>query len=276
MKKYMERFLLNGRVIVVTGAAGLLGIMHVKAILEAGGIPILIDINQAKLDEVIANLKKEYPENQIYGYVGDITDREDIEKIKEDILEKVGHVDGLINNACNNPQMKGCKKGVGRFETFSREEWNQDLDVGLYGAVCCSQVFGEIMAEQGNGVILNIASDLGIIAPNQNLYRNEALSEEEQPKKPVTYSATKWGLIGVTKYLSTYWAEKNVRANAVAFGGVFNFQNVEFLKRIKELIPLGRMASKDEYIGSIIYMLSDASSYMTGSVVIVDGGRTAW
>lgn len=272
----MDKFRLDNRVIVITGAVGLLGIMHVKAVLEAGGISVMIDIYQEKIDEAIENLKKEYPESEIYGFVADITDREKVEAVQMQILEQVGHVDGLINNACNNPQMQDTKKGVGRFETMTHDEWNQDLAVGLYGAVCCSQVFGETMSKQGGGVILNIASDLGIIAPNQNLYKCEGLSEEEQPKKPVTYSATKWGLIGVTKYLSTYWADKNVRANAVAFGGVFNFQNVEFLKRVQELIPMGRMAARDEYIGSIIYLLSDASSYMTGSVVTVDGGRTAW
>ena len=222
------------------------------------------------------DLKQEYPNSKICGYVGDITDRASIEKIKEELLEKIGHIDGLINNACNNPKMKDANKGIGRFETFSHEEWNNDLEVGLYGSVCCSQIFGEIMAKQCGGVIINVASDLGVVAPNQNLYKVEGFAEEEQPKKPVSYSAIKWGLIGITKYLSTYWAEKNVRANAVAFGSVFNFQNLEFIKKVKELIPMGRMADQDEYIGSIIYLLSDASSYMTGTVVIVDGGRTAW
>lgn len=126
------------------------------------------------------------------------------------------------------------------------------------------------------GVILNISSDLGVIAPNQNLYRIDGETEENQPKKPVTYSVVKWGLIGLTKYLSTYWADKNVRSNAVAFGGVYNNQSEEFLKRVTELIPMGRMASKDEYMSSVIYLISEASSYMTGALVNIDGGRTAW
>lgn len=276
MENYMNRFRLDNRVIVITGAAGFLGIMHVKAVLEAGGIPVLIDIDQGKMDEVLAKLKREYPEKVILGYVANITNKRSLERIRDDVLSKIDHIDGLINNACNNPKMKDTQKGLGRLEMLSHKEWGQDIEVGLYGAVCCSQVFGQVMANRCNGVILNIASDLGVIAPNQNLYMCEGLLDEEQPKKPVTYSVVKWGLIGLTKYLSTYWSDSGVRSNAVAFGGVFNSQSKEFLNKIKELVPMGRMAKRDEYVGSIIYLLSDASSYMTGSVVTVDGGRTAW
>ena len=130
-------------------------------------------------------------------------------------------------------------------------------------------------SERG-GVILNISSDLGVIAPDQRIYRKEGLKDDEQTVKPITYSVIKHGLIGMTKYLATYYAEKGVRANAVCPGGVFNGQDSEFLSKLTNLIPLGRMADADEYKSTVLYMLSDASSYMTGSTVIVDGGRTCW
>ena len=132
------------------------------------------------------------------------------------------------------------------------------------------------MAKQGRGVILNISSDLGIIAPDQRIYRKEGLKEEEQTIKPVTYSVIKHGLIGLTKYLATYYAKKGVRCNALCPAGVFNGQDDEFLKKLTNLVPMGRMADKEEYKSTILYMLSDASSYMTGSTVVVDGGRTCW
>lgn len=140
----------------------------------------------------------------------------------------------------------------------------------------CSQVFGSIMAKQNKGVILNISSDLGIIAPDQRIYRKDGLKEEEQMVKPVTYSVIKHGILGLTKYLATYWAQKGVRANSLCPAGVFNNQNEDFLGKLTNLIPMGRMADSDEYKGTILYLVSDASSYMTGATVIVDGGRTCW
>ena len=139
-----------------------------------------------------------------------------------------------------------------------------------------SREIGKRMAENGGGVILNIASDLGIIAPNQRIYRKEGVAENEQPVKPVTYSVEKHGLIGLTKYLATYWAKNGVRVNAIAPGGVYNNHNDAFVQKLTNLIPLGRMADKDEYKAAILFLISDASSYMTGTTLIIDGGRTAW
>ena len=264
MQSCLEKFSLNNHVIVITGAAGLLGQMHTRAVLDAGGMPVMLDIDESRLKNVLVGLKAEYPGANIEGFVCSITDKDDLTEICEQLNEKYGRIDGLINNACHNPTMKESVKGDGRFEKMTYQEWLDDSEIGIYGSICCSQVFGGYMAKHGGGVILNIASDLGIIAPNQ------------QPKKPVTDSTIKWGLLGLTKYLATYWADKNVRSNALAFGGVYNNQGEPFLSRVKEQIPLGRMANKDEYMGSIVYMLSDASSYMTGAVVSIDGGRTAW
>lgn len=276
LKNCMDSFSLRNKVIIITGAAGFLGRMHCRAVIEAGAVAVLIDVNSDKLMDAKVELQNQYPKACIESFNCSITEKGELCKIRDFLERKFHRIDGLVNNACNNPTMKSTETGQGRFESLTYAQWLGDSEVGLYGSICCSQVFGSYMSNHGGGVIVNIASDLGIIAPNQNLYRVEGESEENQPKKPVTYSTVKWGLIGLTKYLSTYWADKNVRANALAFGGVFNHQNEEFLQRVIELIPMRRMAEKDEYMGSLVFMLSSASSYMNGAVLSIDGGRTAW
>ena len=147
----------------------------------------------------------------------------------------------------------------------------------LTGAFLCSQVFGAAMVKDGKGgVILNIASDLSVFSPDQRLYRKQGLADNMQPVKPVTYSVIKAGLIGLTRYLATYWADDKVRCNALSPGGVFNGQGDEFVQRLSSLIPLGRMASKDEYRAAVQFLCSDASSYMNGQNMVIDGGRSAW
>lgn len=274
----MSKFELNNRVIIITGGAGFLGRKHAEAILDGGGIPVLIDISQESLERAKEELLKEYPEGVIEIYRADIKDRNAMEQLAKDVCEKHFHIDGLINNAANNPKVEGNAKNMKniRFEDFPIEMWLDDISVGLTGAFVCSQVFGSIMAKQNKGVILNISSDLGIIAPDQRIYRKDDLKEEEQMVKPVTYSVIKHGILGLTKYLATYWAQKGVRANSLCPAGVFNNQNEDFLGKLTNLIPMGRMADSNEYKGTILYLLSDASSYMTGATVIVDGGRTCW
>jgi NAD(P)-dependent dehydrogenase (short-subunit alcohol dehydrogenase family) len=164
-----------------------------------------------------------------------------------------------------------------RFEAFPVPQWQMEIAVGLTGAMLCSQIFGGAMAKRGNGVILNIASDLGVIAPDQRLYRQPNIArDEEQPVKPVTYSVIKHGLIGLTKYLATYWADQGVRVNAISPGGVFNNQDPAFVERLTRLIPMGRMARVDEYWAAVQFLCSDASSYMTGQNIVMDGGRSVW
>ena len=150
------------------------------------------------------------------------------------------------------------------------------MAVGLRGAFLCSQVLGSKMAEQGKGVIINISSDLGLIGPDQRLYEKKGLPEDQQPVKPVTYSVIKSGLIGLTRYLATYWATENVRCNAICPGGVENNQPIDFLEKVSKKIPMGRLAKIDEYQGTIVWMLSDSSSYLNGAIIPIDGGRTAW
>lgn len=266
----LDKFKLNNKICVITGGAGLLGRKHAEAVLDAGGIPVLLDISKEKIDEAVSSLKGSG------GFEVDITDKEQLEETKKKIMEKYGRIDILINNAANNPKMEEGNKSWSRFENFPENVWQDDLNVGLKGAYLCSQVFGSVMAEKGTGVILNISSDLGLIAPDQRIYRKEGLLEEEQPAKPVTYSVVKHGLIGLTKYLAAYWAYKGVRVNAICPGGVYNNQDEKFVLKLANLIPMGRMADKDEYKSAILFLISDASSYMTGSVVSVDGGRTCW
>lgn len=141
--------------------------------------------------------------------------------------------------------------------------------VGLTGAFLCSQVFGTAMAQRDTGVILNIASDLSVMAPDQRLYRREGLPEEQQPVKPVTYSVIKTALVGLTRYLATYWADRGVRVNALSPGGVYNGQGDEFVTRLTNLIPMGRMADRDEYRGVVQFLCSDASRYLTGQNIVI-------
>lgn len=276
-QKSPSGFDLRDRVIVITGGAGLLGVKHAEAIASEGGIPILVDLNKKLALQNAASLSKNF-NVQALGAKVDITRKDDLEKLCDRILGQFGRVDGLINNAANNPKVEddGRDNEWSRFENFPLEIWEKDLAVGLKGAFLCSQVFGRIMAQQGKGVIVNISSDLGLVAPDQRLYKKEGVPDDRQPVKPVTYSVVKTGLIGLTRYLATYWADSGVRVNTLCPGGVEAGQSEEFKERLHSKIPMGRMADKDDYKGAILFLVSDASSYMTGSTLTVDGGRTCW
>lgn len=269
-------FQLNCRVSFITGGAGMLGSIHAAVIAEAGGWPVIADINEEKAIAVANDITKKYGVKSL-GVRVDITQKKDIERVTEIVLKKMGKIDILINNAANNPIVKKDSDTLAvRFEDFTVEQWNSDVSVGLTGAFLCSQVIGKIMAKRDGGVILNISSDLGVIAPDQRLYTKEGLAPENQAVKPVTYSVVKHGIIGLTKYLATYWADRNIRANTLLPGGVHDGQSEEFLNKIHDRIPMGRMADKDEYKGAVLFLVSDASIYMTGANLIVDGGRTCW
>lgn len=274
----IDKFMIPGHIVVITGGAGLMGYNHAEAVLSGGGIPVLLDISEDALGFAKGRLAEKFPAGEIMTYRADITDRVALETVRDELLEKYGYIDALINNAANNPKMEGNAKNMGAitFENFPLSMWAADIAVGLTGALFCSQVFGGQMAKQKSGVILNISSDLGVIAPDQRIYRKPGLRDEDQTVKPVTYSVIKHGLIGLTKYVATYWAEKGVRCNALCPAGIENGQDESFIRKLTNLVPMGRMATKDEYQGTVLYMISDASAYMTGATVIVDGGRTCW
>lgn len=278
MQTIFDRFSIQGKVCIITGGAGLLGRQHAIAVIEGGGIAVLIDISEDALLNAKEYLNHLYPGVEIDTYKADITKEAELITVREEIIGERGHIDILINNAANNPKMEEASKNLGniRFDNFPMSIWNEDIAVGLTGAFLCAKVFGKAMEDKEHGVILNISSDLGIIAPDQRIYRKEGVAEENQTIKPVTYSVIKHGLIGLTKYLATYWADKNIRVNAVCPAGVENGQGEEFIKKLTNLVPMGRMANVDEYQCTVLYMISDASSYMTGSTVIIDGGRTCW
>ena len=272
-----SKFSLKNKVVIVTGGCGFLGLKHAEAIIEADGIPILLDVDQSIINKSVSYLKNLYPYASINGYVVDITSETSIAEARNKILENYKKIDVLINNAANNPKMEG--DGLTnwtRFENLPDEIWNKDIAVGLTGAFYCSRIFGAAMTKNIGGVILNISSDLGLIAPDQRIYRKDGIPDELQPVKPVTYSVIKHGLIGLTKYIATYWASKGVRCNVLCPGGVFNNQPDDFMQKLTNLIPLNRMADKDEYKSAVVFLCSDASSYMTGSVITIDGGRTCW
>ena len=272
----LQKFYLNGKVCIITGGAGFLGEMHAEAIMEANGIPVLLDINQERIDKVVSTLKEKY-QKDIAGFHADITNKKDLEGIREKIISRYNRIDVLINNAANDLKIEDKRDNDwSRFENFPEKIWDDDLNVSLKGAFFCSQIFGSYMVQRKKGVIVNISSDLGIIAPDQRIYREEGLPEEKQKTKPVSYSVAKHGLLGLTKYLATYWARQGIRVNTLCPSGISNHQEEAFVKRLTNLIPMGRMAQRDEYKSTLIFLISDASSYMTGSTVIVDGGRTCW
>ncbi len=275
--KTKDIFGIEGKVVVITGAAGLLGEKHAEAIASFGGIPLLLDVRKKEVDQLAARIREEYGVVS-HGYVVDITDEKQIERNVEDIMSSYPVIDGLINNAANNPKVEdGNNINFSRLENFPLQVWNQDMAVGLTGAYLCAKWYGTAISKNPNGgSIVNIASDLGIIAPDQRLYRKEGIADDQQPVKPVTYSVVKSGLIGLSRYLATYWPEKKVRSNAICSGGIFNNQDEKFLADIKERIPMGRMAQVEELQGALVYLLSDASSYVTGTIITVDGGRTVW
>ena len=276
MRSLKDLFDMDGRVVIITGGTGLLGQRHAEAIASAGGIPVLADVRARKVDPRDPAFVERFGE-AASAVVVDVTEPTSIRVALEDVLRRYGRIDGLINNAANNPKMEsGSAVEFSRLESFDLDQWEADLAVGLTGAFLCSQIIGGEMARRGRGVIVNVASDLAVIAPDQRLYRQPGLPEDRQPVKPVTYSVVKTGLIGLTRYLATYWANAGVRVNAISPGGVQQGQPEEFVERLSALIPLGRMAQVDEYEGAILYLCSDASSYMTGANLIVDGGRTCW
>lgn len=278
-KMAFEKFDLTGKTALVTGSAGLLGIEHAAALLEVGATVVLTDIDNASLASARATLEEEFDPPKIITMVMDVSKLTEVRKVADQLHQNGTHVDILVNNAAIDPKVKG-DQGIietSRLENFLLEQWELEMAVGLTGAFICSQVFGTAMA-LGNkgGVILNIASDLSVFSPDQRLYRKQGLGDDMQPVKPVTYSVIKAGLVGLTRYLATYWADKGVRANALSPGGVYNGQGDEFVSRLTALIPLGRMATKDEYRATIQFLCSDASAYMNGQNVIVDGGRSTW
>lgn len=247
---------LKNKNIVITGGNGFLGSQITNAL-----------INE-KTNVYIIDIKKPKKKTSIKYFEADITNEQDLKKILKFFKLKKIKIDVLINNAAIDYPPSKSKKNNFKLEEFSNNLWDKDISVSLKGSYLCTKVFGSYMSKFNKGSIINVSSDLGIIAPDQRIYKGTGFI------KPVTYSVVKHGIIGLTKYTASYWGKKNIRCNAIAPGGIYNNQDNSFVKKINQLIPLGRMAKKNEYNGLILFLCSDLSSYMTGSVIVADGGRT--
>jgi NAD(P)-dependent dehydrogenase (short-subunit alcohol dehydrogenase family) len=268
-------FSLSGRVAVITGGAGLIGVRHAEAIASAGGIPVLADIREDDAGARAAEVARAFGVPAM-GIGCDITKPEQVEALLRTVRQTYARVDILVNNAANNPKVESDGTDFSRLETFPMEQWNADVAVGLTGAFVCAKIIGGALAAQQRGAIVNISSEYGMLAPDQRLYEKEGVPAASQPVKPVTYTVVKAGLHGLTLYLATYWAAAGVRVNTITLGGVENGQPAAFLARAASRIPMARMALPHEFQGALVYLCSDASSFVTGANLVVDGGKSVW
>lgn len=267
----MELFSLKNKTAIVTGALGLIGKEHCRALSEAGANVVVTDISEIKCDEFARSLSTES-----FGIGIDVTNKESLIKLRDSVIKKFGHIDILVNNAAINDMFENPKAASeqSKFENYPLELWQKSVDVNLTGVFLCSQILGYEMAKQKSGSIINIASTYGISAPDQSLYIKENGSQSFY--KPPAYSATKGAVIMFTRYLAAYWGKDGVRVNTLTPGGVENNQDEFFIQKYSAKTQLGRMAKPTDYKGALIFLASDASNYMTGANLIVDGGWTAW
>jgi NAD(P)-dependent dehydrogenase (short-subunit alcohol dehydrogenase family) len=267
----MKLFDLNNKTAIVTGAIGLIGKEHCKALSEAGANVVVADLDEMECQKFSKTLSTES-----MGISLDVTNPDSIKDLRDIVLEKFGHIGILVNNAAINDMFENPKAASeqSKFENYPLELWQKSIDVNLTGVFLCSQILGTVMAEQKSGSIINIGSTYGITAPDQSLYIKENGSQSFY--KPPAYSATKGAVIMFTKYLASYWGHTGVRVNTLSPGGVENSQDQFFIQKYSAKTPLGRMAQPGDYKGALIFLASDASTYMTGANLIVDGGWTCW
>ncbi len=260
----MNRFSLEGKVAIVTGASGLIGKAFCSALKEAGATVIASDI---RANESITDY---------FFHITDITNEDSVQQLVDNVIAKFGKIDILVNNAAINDMFEDPKATLelSKFENYPLELWERSLKVNLTGTFICSKIIGKQMLLNNKGSIINIASTYGITAPDQSLYVDEA--GEQMFFKPPAYSATKGGVIMLTKFLATYWGKNGIRVNSLSPGGVENGQDSYFIENYSKRTPLNRMATVDDYKGAIVFLASDASLYMTGTNLIIDGGWTAW
>lgn len=266
-EEFAKSFFSN-KIVVITGSSGQLGMSYQELYLKAGAIVIALD-----LKDIPGDIFNGYKDKRHFINV-DVTNKSDIKEALDITQREYGCPDVLINNAALDSPPNAPMEETGAFENYPESSWDKVLDVNLKGVFLCCQVFGKAMRDKGCGAIVNISSIYGMVSPDQSLY-NFRRDRGEEFFKPVAYSASKSGLLNLTKYLATYWAKNGVRVNTLTLAGVFNDQDDEFLKGYCARIPIGRMAHPDDYHGALIYLTSDMSKYMTGANLIVDGGWTA-
>ncbi len=270
-----DLFSLNGRVAIVTGAVGVLGRDHVRALAAAGANVVLVDLDEEKCREASSRLQSAHAARML-GVGADVRNSESITRLRDITLETFGHIDVLVNNAAVNDVFDESRSSPDRtqFEQYPLEEWQKMFDVNVTGTFLCSQIIGTVMARQKRGSIVNIASTYGIVAPDQRLYQLPDGSQRFY--KSPSYPATKGAVLAFSKFLASYWASSNVRVNCLSPGGVEDGQDEYFVKSYVARTPLGRMAQPSDYRGALIFLASDASAYMTGANVVVDGGWILW
>jgi NAD(P)-dependent dehydrogenase (short-subunit alcohol dehydrogenase family) len=267
-------FDVSGRAIIVTGGAGLLGREYGQALVDAGASVVLADLNE---DGVTATARAIKGSGKAIGVGVDVTDEASVAALVRAALSAFGRIDALVNNAALNPAVSQEPNAEfdAPFERYPLEIWNRTMAVNLTGMFLCAREVAPTMLAQKRGVIVNVSSTYGLVGPDQRLYASTA-SGARQGYKPVAYSVTKSGVLGFTRYLAAYWAGTGIRVNTLTPGGVFNDQPEDFVQRYSSRTPMGRMAERHEYSAALLFLVSDASSYMTGANVVVDGGWTAW
>jgi len=266
----MDLFSLTGKTAIVTGACGLLGRHHCEALAEAGAQVVAADLDEKACVALAGEL------GSVHMGIGmNVVDPDSIRQARERVMGRYGRIDVLVNNAAINDKFEdpvlGSKQSM--FEHYPLEMWDRSWQVNVSGVFLCSQILGGVMAEQGSGSIINIASTYGIVAPDQRIYRNEE-GEQTFYKSPA-YPVTKSAVIGFTKFLASYWGHRGVRVNTLSPGGVENKQDAFFSRNYSNKTLLGRMAAPVDYKGAIVFLAGDASAYMTGANLVVDGGWTA-
>jgi NAD(P)-dependent dehydrogenase (short-subunit alcohol dehydrogenase family) len=270
-KKIPDLFSLKEKVAIVTGGLGLLGKHHCHALAEAGANVIVCDLDESECANFAATLSV-----LSLGISVDITNKKSVQDLRRKVLSNYGKIDILVNNAALNDKFEDPLSVLedSKFENYPVEMFRKSLNVNVTGMFLCSQVIGSEMARKGYGSIINVASTYGIVAPDQSIYKNE--NGEQTFYKSAAYPVTKGAVISFTRFLATYWANKGVRVNTLSPGGVQDNQEEFFVKNYSNKTPLGRMARPTDYKGALVFLASDASSYMTGANLIVDGGWTAW
>jgi 2-deoxy-D-gluconate 3-dehydrogenase len=285
MSNLLKLFDLTDRVAIVTGGAGLLGSEFCRTLVLAGARVVVADIDGDAARALAISLSEVPPENNQSGKVEvklsaigvwtDVTDIDSVQYLVDTTLDQFGRLDILVNSAAVDPKFdpQHAESQINAFEDYPLEAWDQALNVNLTGMFLCCQAAVRPMLDQGRGVIINVCSIYGMVGPDQKIYQRDG---EAPQYKPVYYSVTKAGVLGLTKYLATYYAGKNIRVNNLTPGGVYYEHDDEFVQAYAARTVLGRMAEKDEMNGALLFLASDASAYMTGANLVVDGGWTAW